>query len=128
MLELFSPEWLASLAAIIAVDLLLAGDNAIVIALAARKLPKHLQKRTIIIGTLGAVLVRVLFVFFALQLLKIKGISIFGGLILFYVAWRLIVPPKNAAKKHRPKRTICGRPSKPSLSPTQSWDWITYSP
>lgn len=99
MLELFSPEWLASLAAIIAVDLLLAGDNAIVIALAARKLPKHLQKRTIIIGTLGAVLVRVLFVFFALQLLKIKGISIFGGLILFYVAWRLIVPPKNAAQK-----------------------------
>ena len=53
MLELFSPEWLASLAAIIAVDLLLAGDNAIVIALAARKLPKHLQKRTIIIGTLA---------------------------------------------------------------------------
>ena len=49
--------------------------------------------------TLGAVLVRVLFVFFALQLLKIKGISIFGGLILFYVAWRLIVPPKNAAQK-----------------------------
>ena len=100
MLELFSPEWMASLLAIIAVDLLLAGDNAIVIAMAARQLPPDLQKRTIIIGTLGAVLVRILFVFFALQLLEIKGIKIVGGLLLLYVAWRLIVPPKNGIKRN----------------------------
>ena len=109
-------------------DLLLAGDNAIVIALAARKLPKHLQKRTIIIGTLGAVLVRVLFVFFALQLLKIKGISIFGGLILFYVAWRLIVPPKNAAQKTPTEADNLWAAIKTILIADTIMDWITYSP
>lgn len=89
MLELFSTEWWAALAAIVAVDLLLAGDNAVVIALAARDLPPHLQKRAIIAGTFGAVLARVVLVFFALQLLEVTGLSAVGGVLLFYVAWRL---------------------------------------
>ena len=70
-------------------DLLLAGDNAVVIALAARGLPKHLQKRAIIAGTFGAVLVRIILVFFALQLLELSGLRVVGGVLLFYVAWRL---------------------------------------
>ena len=53
-----SPEWLSALAAIVLIDIVLAGDNAIVIALAARSLPPHLQRKAIIWGTVGAIAVR----------------------------------------------------------------------
>ena len=86
----FDADWLARLTAIIFVDLVLAGDNAVVIALAARNLPKHLQKRAVYAGTAGAIIVRVALVFFALQLLRLPGLSMAGGLLLYYVAWRLI--------------------------------------
>lgn len=86
----FNADWLARLVAIILVDLVLAGDNAVVIALAARNLPEHLKKRAVYAGTAGAIVVRVALVFFALQLLQIPGLSLAGGLLLYYVAWRLI--------------------------------------
>lgn len=86
----FSPEWVASLFAIIMIDLLLAGDNAVVIALAARRLPKHLQKRAVYAGTAGAIIIRVALVFFALKLLATPGLSLGGGLLLYWVAWRLL--------------------------------------
>lgn len=86
----FSADWLARLAAIVFVDLVLAGDNAVVIALAARNLPKHLQKKAVYAGTAGAIIVRVVLVVFALQLLRLPGLSLAGGLLLYYVAWRLI--------------------------------------
>ena len=57
-MALFSPEFLSALVAIIVIDLVLAGDNAIVIALAARNVPRHLQKRAIVWGTVGAIAVR----------------------------------------------------------------------
>ena len=57
-MELFSTEFLSALLAIIVIDLVLAGDNAIVIALAARNLPAHLRKRAIVWGTVGAIVVR----------------------------------------------------------------------
>ena len=86
----FSADWLARLAAIIFVDLVLAGDNAVVIALAARNLPRHLQKKAVYAGTAGAIVVRVVLVLFALQLLRLPGLSLAGGALLYYVAWRLI--------------------------------------
>ncbi|MGI9306072.1 MAG: TerC family protein [Gammaproteobacteria bacterium] len=86
----FSADWLTRLAAIVLVDLVLAGDNAVVIALAARKLPPHLQKKAVIAGTAGAIVVRVVLVFFALQLLRLPGLSLVGGLLLYYIAWRLL--------------------------------------
>ncbi|MGU9950765.1 MAG: TerC family protein, partial [Gammaproteobacteria bacterium WSBS_2016_MAG_OTU1] len=76
--------------AIVLIDLLLAGDNAIVIALAARKLPPHLQKKAVLAGTAGAIIVRVALVFFALTLLKLPGLSLAGGLLLYWIAWRLL--------------------------------------
>ena len=54
-MEILSPEFLTALLAIVVIDLVLAGDNAIVIALAARNVPKHLQKRAILWGTVGAI-------------------------------------------------------------------------
>ena len=54
-MEFLSPEWLSALAAIVLIDIVLAGDNAIVIALAARSLPPHLQRKAIVWGTVGAI-------------------------------------------------------------------------
>ena len=94
-MEIAGAEWLARLLAIILIDLLLAGDNAVVIALAARRLPARLQKQAIWAGTAGAILARLALVFFALQLLKIPGLLAAGGLVLYWVAWRLLT--KEAA-------------------------------
>lgn len=76
--------------AIIAVDLLLAGDNAVVIALAARNLDPVWKGRAILWGTLFAVVVRVILVFFVSLLLKLPGVSLVGGLLLYGIAWKLI--------------------------------------
>ena len=89
-MEFLSTQWFLSLLSIVLVDLLLAGDNAIVIALAARNLPSRLQRQAIIYGTLLAIAVRVLLTFFVTFLLKIPGLGAIGGSILYFIAWRLV--------------------------------------
>ena len=79
----FSPEFVSftsALAAIIVIDLMLAGDNAIMIALAARNVPKHLQRRVILWGTAGAIGVRVAMTLAVVWLLRIPGLAGAGGL------------------------------------------------
>nr|WP_276521837.1 TerC family protein [Geobacillus stearothermophilus] len=80
---------------IIIIDLVLAGDNAIVIGLAARNLPKHQQKKAIIWGTAGAVVVRALATIFVVWLLKIPGLLLVGGLLLVWIAYKLLVEEKG---------------------------------
>lgn len=87
-----SPEWLSALASIVLIDLILAGDNAIVIALAARSLPTHLQKKAILWGTIGAIVVRSLMTLVVVWLLKIPGLMLAGGLGLVWIAFKLLVP------------------------------------
>ena len=99
-MELFSPEWLAALSAIVLVDLLLAGDNAIVIALAARNLPPLWQRRAIIAGTAGAIIVRVIFVFFVSKLLTFPGLGFVGGLLLYWIAWGLLKKSPEENPQH----------------------------
>jgi YjbE family integral membrane protein len=90
-MDLFvSPEFWSALAAIIVIDLVLAGDNAIVIALAARNLPKVHQRRAILWGTLGAVVVRASLTVAVLWLLKVPGLMLVGGLLLVWIAYRLL--------------------------------------
>ena len=91
-MELFSPEFFSALAAIIVIDLILAGDNAIVIALAARNVPKHLQKRAIVWGTAGAIAVRTTMTLVVVWLLKIPGLLLAGGLLLVWIAYKLVAP------------------------------------
>jgi YjbE family integral membrane protein len=91
-MEFLSPEWLSALLAIILIDLVLAGDNAIVIALAARSLPSHLQKKAIVWGTFGAIGMRVLMTLCVVWLLKIPGLMLAGGVGLLWIAYRLLVP------------------------------------
>jgi YjbE family integral membrane protein len=96
---LMTPEFWSALAAIVVIDLVLAGDNAIVIALAARNLPKHLQRRAIMWGTVGAVIVRASLTIGVLWLLGIPGLMAAGGLMLVWIAYKLLTDD-DAPKDH----------------------------
>ena len=87
-----STSFLSALLAIIVIDIVLAGDNAIVIALAARALPAHLQKRAIVWGAVGAIGVRSLMTVLVVWLLKIPGLLLAGGAMLLWIAYRLLRP------------------------------------
>ncbi len=89
-MEFLSAPWWSALLAIVLIDLVLAGDNAIVIALAARNLPPRLQKRAIVWGTVGAIAVRALMTVCVVWLLKIPGLMLLGGLGLLWVAYKLL--------------------------------------
>ncbi|MEO6292210.1 MAG: TerC family protein [Burkholderiaceae bacterium] len=89
-MELFSTPWWSALLAIILIDLVLAGDNAIVIALAARSLPKDLQKKAIVWGTVGAIAVRSVMTVGVVWLLQIPGLMLVGGLGLLWIAYKLL--------------------------------------
>ena len=85
-MEIMSLQFLPALLAIIVIDLVLAGDNAIVIALAARKLPPALQKKAVLWGAVGAVAVRAKLTMAVVWLLKIPGFLLVGGLVLIWIA------------------------------------------
>lgn len=107
-MELFSPEFLAALAAIIVIDLALAGDNAIVIALAARNLPPHLQRRAILWGTFGAIAVRVVMTMAVVWLLGIPGLMAAGGAILVWIAYNLLKPAEGEGHDVKAAATFWG--------------------
>ena len=87
---LATPEFWSALAAIVVIDLVLAGDNAIVIALAARNVPKAVQRRAIVWGTVGAVVVRASLTVAVLWLLEVPGLMGAGGVLLIWIAYRLL--------------------------------------
>ena len=89
-MEFFTAPWWSALLAIILIDLVLAGDNAIVIALAARSLPPHLQKKAIMWGTVGAIVVRSAMTVGVVWLLKIPGLMLVGGVGLLWIAYKLL--------------------------------------
>lgn len=89
MLEIFTPEGLSALIAVIGIDLVLAGDNAIVIGLAAAGLPKDQRSRAIFIGIVAATILRIAFATLATQLLQIVGLLLAGGILLLWVCWKM---------------------------------------
>lgn len=89
-MEFLSAPWWSALLAIILIDLVLAGDNAIVIALAARNLPQHLQRKAIVWGTVGAIVVRCAMTVGVVWLLKIPGLMLVGGLGLLWIGYKLL--------------------------------------
>lgn len=92
MPDLASPAFWAAVLQIIAIDILLGGDNAVVIALACRKLPEKQRNQGIFWGVVGAILLRVVLIYFALQLLEIRYLKIVGGVLLFWIGVKLILP------------------------------------
>jgi len=85
----FSPDWWSALGSIVLIDVVLAGDNALVIGLAARNVPRELRRRVILWGTAGAIAVRVLLTGVVVWLLKIPGFLLVGGLALVWIGWKL---------------------------------------
>jgi len=94
-MEFLSAAWWSALLAIILIDLVLAGDNAIVIALAARSLPPHLQRKAIVWGTVGAILVRSVMTIGVVWLLKVPGLMLVGGLGLVWIAYKLLADQES---------------------------------
>ena len=86
--------WLA-VGQIIMIDILLGGDNAVVIALACRQLPPNLRTKGILWGTLGAIVLRVLLIAFALTLLQVPYLKLVGGVLLLWIGVKLLAPQEE---------------------------------
>ena len=92
MEELLTSQFWLGLGAIIWVNIILSGDNAVVIALAARSLPKHQQNKAIIWGAAAAVVLRIVLTIVAVELLKLSYLKLLGGVLLVWIAVKLLVP------------------------------------
>jgi YjbE family integral membrane protein len=93
-------EWILRWLSIVVLDLTLAGDNAVVIALAVRSLPKKQQTLGIIWGAAGAIILRVVVTFIAAQLLRVPLLQFGGGVLLIWIAWKLIRQPPGGGEGH----------------------------
>ena len=92
MEELLTSQFWLGLGAIIWVNIILSGDNAVVIALAARSLPAHQQKQAVIWGAAAAVVLRIVLTIVAVELLKLSYLKVIGGALLLWIAVKLLVP------------------------------------
>lgn len=99
-MDFLPPHFLTGLASIVVIDLVLAGDNAVVIALAARRLSRHLQTRAIFWGTFGAVFVRIAMTIGVVYLLKLPGLMLAGGIVLIPIACNLLLQNDVHADPH----------------------------
>ena len=89
LLEIFTPEGFTALMQVIGIDLVLAGDNAVVIGLAAAGLPKESRARAILVGIIAATVLRIIFASLTTQLLAITGLLLAGGILLLWVCWKM---------------------------------------
>jgi len=89
MTHIFSPEIIAAFLQVIMIDLVLAGDNAIVIGLAAAGLPKDQRTKAILIGIIAATVLRIFFALVTTQLLAMIGLLLAGGVLLLWVSWKM---------------------------------------
>lgn len=93
---LTSPAFWVALGQIIIIDILLGGDNAVVIALACRKLPPEQRRKGIIFGTAGAIILRVILIAFAMTLLMVPFLKFIGAVLLIWIGVKLLVPEDDA--------------------------------
>ena len=97
MEEFLTPHFWVAVGQIIMIDILLGGDNAVVIALACRGLPAHQRTKGIIWGTAGAIVLRVILIAFALALLQVPFLKFVGALLLIWIGIKLIAPEEEDA-------------------------------
>ena len=88
-------DFWTDLFSIVILDLVLAGDNAVVIAMAAHRLPDELKKKAVLVGTAGAVIIRIIMTLLAVYLLSIPYLQALGGLLLLPIAIKLLAPAKE---------------------------------
>ena len=106
--ELFTPEQITILTQIIFIDLVLAGDNAIIIGMVASKFPPDQRKKVIFWGIGGAVILRIILTLLTAYLLQITGLRLIGGILLLYIVYKLYIDvikesPKEEALKAEEK-------------------------
>ncbi|RUL57094.1 MULTISPECIES: TerC family protein [Lysinibacillus] len=106
-MDVLSIEFLTALLSIIFIDLVLAGDNALLIGLVAKNLPHHHQKRIIVLGAIGAIGVRIILTLVAVKLLEINGLLLVGGILLIYISYKLLLTEEEL-DVHPGKRTFWG--------------------
>jgi YjbE family integral membrane protein len=94
-MDFLSTDYLSALFSIIVIDLVLAGDNAIVIGLAARTLAKEQQRKVILWGSAGAIIIRIIATLAVVWLLKIPGLLLIGGVLLVWIAYKLLAENKG---------------------------------
>lgn len=107
-MDFLSASFLTALLQIMLVNIVLSGDNAVVIALAARNLPPQHQKRAILWGSGGAIILRVLLTIVAVQLLKIPFLQFLGGLLLIWIAVQLLVEKDGEEGAHQAHNDLRG--------------------
>ena len=107
-MDYFSMAFLLAVLQIIAIDILLGGDNAVVIALACRKLPEEQRNKGIFWGVAGAIGLRVVLIFFALQLLTLPFLKVVGALLLFWIGVKLLQPEDDSHGNVEGATTLAG--------------------
>jgi YjbE family integral membrane protein len=105
---LFAEGALSALFKVIWIDLVLAGDNAIVIGLAAAGLPKEQRSKAILIGIIAATILRIAFALVTTQLLAIVGLLLVGGLLLLWVCWKMWRELRDGGEHHEATEAITG--------------------
>jgi len=98
----FTPDFIAALVQVIMIDLVLAGDNAVVIGLAAAGLPPERRSRVILVGIIAATVLRLAFAAVAIELLEIVGLLLAGGILLLWVCWKMYRDIKAASHAMEP--------------------------
>ena len=103
-----SLDWtfFSALFSIVLIDLLLAGDNAVVIAMAVRGLPKERRRKGILYGSAAAVLLRVVLTFFVAQILNMSYVKLVGGIVILWIAVKLFVEDEEAVETHKEAATF----------------------
>lgn len=134
-MDMFTAAGLTALLQVIAIDLVLAGDNAVVIGLAAAGLEATQRRKAIIVGILAATVLRILFASVAVYLLAIVGLLLAGGLLLLWVCWKMWRELRAGHGENHEATGAEGAPKRPSFrrrprssSPTSRCRSTTYSP
>jgi YjbE family integral membrane protein len=112
MVEFFSPAWWAGLVQIIGIDIVLSGDNALVIALACRSLPMNQRKWGIMLGAGAAIALRIIFAVGIVYLLEVPFLKFAGSLLLVWIAVKLVMPQDQTVAAH------------PTSPPTSLWSAV----
>ena len=106
--EILSAGWFSALGAIILIDLVLAGDNALVIGLAARNVPVAMQRKVVLWGTFGAIVIRAALTMVVVYLLKIPGFLVIGGVALIYIGYKLTQDNNQSDHEFEPATSVKG--------------------
>ncbi len=112
-------EWILDVSQIIIADIVLSGDNALIIGMAASAVPEESRKKVIFIGLMAAAILRVLFALVASYLISIPGLLLLGGLLLFWVCWKFYGDIKefssNNVEKAKLQKDVSGKGIKAAL-------------